>query len=147
MIIDLISIFRARREPKVAAKLAARFAHGQAIERVTAPLLIIHIAIWLGVILMIVLTIMILTLANATHGSVGLLCIIPVTIAVGGAALSIGLKRGLDRIKDIAGRIGDQGIDRAVAWREKVTAPSLADQLDIKPLNGDRTGTNGESHH
>ncbi|MEM9600302.1 MAG: hypothetical protein AAF926_04710 [Pseudomonadota bacterium] len=116
MIIDLIQIYRARRDPAKAAKLAGRFAQSQAIDRLTAPLLIVHLLLWFVVILMGVLTAGLVLMAVKLHGAIALLSLLTLIMAFAAVMISLGLKSGLDRVKDYAGTLGDRGVDHAVSY-------------------------------
>lgn len=116
MLIDLIQIYRARRDPAKAAKLAGRFAQSQAIDRLTAPLLIVHLLLWLIAILMGALTAGLLFVSVKVHGAIAILSPLTLIVAIAAIMISLGLKSGLDRVKDYAGTLGDRSVDRAVSY-------------------------------
>lgn len=114
MILDLVAIFRARRDPRLAVKLAARFAQGQAIERITAPLFIAHILLWILISTCVLIIVGLFAAASALHWSVGIAAVIP--MLVGGCALIVerGLRTGMDRVRNTADRLTDRGVNRLI---------------------------------
>ncbi|GLQ19283.1 hypothetical protein ACFFUB_12755 [Algimonas porphyrae] len=137
MLIELIQIFRARRDPQRAARLAGRLAQNQAIDRLTAPLLLVHILLWGLIIIAIGVAAALLYLAAHSHWSVGLATVLPITIAGLSGALSFGLKAGLDRVRDHAGRIGDLGVEKTAQFgrtvRGRLSRPNAAPAEPNKP--------------
>ncbi len=114
MILDLVAIFRARRDPRLAARLAARFAQDQAIERVTAPLFIARIVLWAVIGLCALFIITLAVSALNLHWTLALPALIP--LAIGGVAIVLerGLRRGIARVRNIADQLTDRGMDRLI---------------------------------
>lgn len=112
MILDFIQIFRARRDKALASKLAVRFAHGQLLERATAPLLIVHIGLWAASIIAGVIALLLIVASETLHGAIGFAAIIPLALCILPAWVSLRLKAGLDRIRAIAAGYSDAQLDR-----------------------------------
>lgn len=114
MILDLVAIFRARRDPRLAARLAARFAQDQAIERVTAPLFIAHIALWAVIGLCALFIIAFAVAALSLHWTLALPGLIPFAIGAIAIILERGLRRGMARVRNMASQLTDRGMDRLI---------------------------------
>jgi len=129
MILDLVAIFRARRDPRLAARLAARFAQDQAIERVTAPLFIAHILLW-GVIGLCALFIIGLAVAGLTlHWTLAIPGLIPIVIGGVAIVLELGLRRGMARVRNMASQLTDRGMDRLIPTPKASDAPTSVPPL------------------
>jgi hypothetical protein len=129
MILDLVAIFRARRDPRLAARLAARFAQDQAIERVTAPLFIAHIVLWAIIGLCALFILGLAVAALSLHWTLALPALIP--FAIGGVAIVLerGLRRGMARVRNIAGQLTDRGMDRLIQNPKTGEAPTSSPPL------------------
>ena len=114
MIGDLIGIYRARRDPKTAARLAAKFAQGQVVERVTAPLMLPLVLLWVAIALCAVLVALSLWGSASLHGSLGLFGIIPAAIGYVAFRIQAGLRAGLDRVQALADRYAERGLDHVL---------------------------------
>ncbi|GHA91550.1 hypothetical protein GCM10009069_13410 [Algimonas arctica] len=112
MILELFQIFRARRDTTLASKLALRFAQGQLLERATAPLLIVHLCLWLVAIIMGAIATVLIMTAIKVHGAIIIVAVIPLTAGLISIWISLRLKMGLDRIRTIADGYSDSQIDR-----------------------------------
>lgn len=122
MILDLYQIFRARKDPPLATKLAVRLAQGQLIERMTAPVLLIHILLWMIAGIGIFLSLVLLWAALTWHGVAWVLFPLPTAPAIGAIYISLGLKRGLDHIKTLANSYSDKGVERVMAHADRAHA-------------------------
>lgn len=114
MILDLFAIFRARRDPRLAARLGARFAQDQAIERVTAPLFLVHIVLWGVIVICGIIIIGLAVAALSLHWKFALPGLIPVAICGVAIVLERGLRRGMARVRNIASQLTDRGMDRLI---------------------------------
>lgn len=112
MILDVVQIIRARRDKSLASKLALRFAHGQLLERATAPLLIVHLCLWTIAIIMAAIAATLIASAIKFHGAIMIVAFIPLAFCMLSAWLSLRLKVGLDHIRTIADGYSDSQIDR-----------------------------------
>ena len=121
MIIDLYQIFRARRNPRVAATLAAKLARGQLLDRLSAPFFIIHVTICAIIIASGLLSLVFFLGAARIHETVGLLAWLFAGVAF--AALYIGwaFKRGIDIVRRYAEDITDRQFQRAAHRLKPVT--------------------------
>jgi hypothetical protein len=111
MIFDLIQIYRARRDRALTSKLAARFAHGQLLDRATAPLLLVHLCLWAAVIIMSFIFALILAAAIKTHWTIGVIGTAPLAIGFACGWVSVRLKKSLDQIRAMAAQYSDTRID------------------------------------
>lgn len=112
MILDIIQIIRARRDKSLASKLGLRFAQGQLLDRAAAPLLIVHLCLWVGVIIMGAIAAGLFAAAIEFHEAITIVALIPLAISLASAWVSIRLKTGLDRIRTLADGYSDSQIDR-----------------------------------
>lgn len=112
MIIDLIAIYRARKNRPLAARLAAKFAQGQALDRLTAPLFLVHLVLWLIIGIGSLLFLATLWLAVTWHGSALLPGLLPGGLAFLAFRIDFGLRKGMDRIKAAADSLTDRGMDK-----------------------------------
>ena len=122
MIGDLIGIYRARRDPRTAAKLAARFAQGQLFDRLTAPLLVPLVLLWVVIVVGGILAALAIWGSIALHGAVGFLGVIPAAIAYAAFRIQAGLRGGLEAVKALAEGYADRGLDRIIPDAEPPTA-------------------------
>jgi hypothetical protein len=115
MILDIIQIFRARRDKALASKLAVRLAHGQLLDRATAPLLLIHIGLWTVSIMAGVIAFVLFIASETLHSALGFVAMIPLLFCLVPAWISLRLKAGLDRVRDIAASYSDAQLERLFA--------------------------------
>jgi hypothetical protein len=112
MILDLFQIYRARRDKSLASKLALRFAQGQLLERATAPLLIVHLCLWILAIVMGAIAVALFITATQVHGAIMIIATIPLILCVVPVWVSLRLKAGLDYIRGLAESYSDSHVDR-----------------------------------
>lgn len=141
MILDLIHIFRARRDKSLASKLALRFAQGQLLDRAAAPLLIVHLCLWGVAIIVSVISVLVIAAAIKTHWSVGIVGIVPLTIGVSCVWISIRLKKSLDHIRDLAADYSDSHIDRFL--NKKQTSLDTASDESLNASPSSNSNSNG----
>lgn len=115
MIFDLFAIYRARKHPKLAAKLAARFAQNQTIERVTAPVFIAHLALWVVMALCACFTMGLIWLGVELHWTAALPGLIPLAVGILAFRINAGLQKGMERIRMMAESFTDRRIDRLLS--------------------------------
>ena len=115
MIGDVIGIYRARRDPKLAARLAARFAQGQLLDRISAPLLVPLVLLWSVVILCALLVALSVWGFMSLHGAVAWLGLLPAGIGYLAFRVQAGLRAGLRIVQDLAESYTERGMDRVLA--------------------------------
>lgn len=111
MIADLFGIYRARHDRAAATKLAAKFAQGQVLDRVTAPLLLPLILLWVAIVVCALLVALSIWGYAALHGSVLMLGVIPAAIGYLAFRIQAGLRMGMSRVQTIAETYTDKGLD------------------------------------
>jgi hypothetical protein len=135
MILDIIQIFRARRNTALASKLAVRLAQGQLLDRATTPLLLIHIGLWTVSIVAGVLAFVLLIASETIHSTLGFVAMIPLLFCLVPAWISLRLKAGLDRVRDIAASYSDAQLERLFPQNSPHTPlPALKSQGEMTPL-------------
>jgi hypothetical protein len=130
MIGDLYAIYEARRDPALAARLAARLARNQALDRAFAPLFIVHMLAWVAISLCALLLAAGLMGALFGHWAWMIPALIP-----GGLGFLIwkvrdGLVRGEKRIRSIAEQISEQGMDRVSPLSAAAHTPETPETPD-----------------
>lgn len=134
MILDLVQIFRARKDRALASKLAVKFAQGQMLDRAAAPLLPVHVILWALSIVSGSLCLLLLYAAWQWHWTFILLATIPAFISVIAVKVSLRLMAGLDRIRTYAEGYSDQTIDTFFSETSvqdddtQVTSPASAEE-------------------
>jgi len=146
MILDLIQIYRARRDKALASKLALRFSQGQILDRATAPLLLVHLCLWGVTFIMFVIVMLITLTALKTHWAVGIIGLAPFMIGVSCGWVSVRLKNSLDQIRSIAANYTDSQIDKFLSQHHADPAPGLhvctnetAERLSAENLSSKQT--------
>lgn len=129
MIGDIIEIFKARKDPALAAKLGARFASGVAIERLSWPLMIAKF--WMGVAILVCVILTGLLAYSAYQFGWGFLMplLLPAGAAYGFIRIWRGLNKGIERVKTAAQGFTDKGIDRLAV--RQVDSVLVSDNTDV----------------
>lgn len=96
MIENTIALYRARKDPALAARIASEIAVDGAIERVSWPLIIVKFWMSVGLIILTLLTAMFLWIGTVTHWTLA----IPIFLFGGLTYLIVKVWRGLNRGKD-----------------------------------------------
>ena len=123
MILDLVQIFRARRDPARAARLAAGLVRGQAVERAFAPLLLARLAL-LGVTVVCgIAAALLIWGAAASHWTVALPAILPAVIGFAAVTVHRGLRRGQERVEALAAQMADRGVDAVMSRLDTAHEP------------------------
>lgn len=126
MILDLIAIFRARKHPRQATKLAARFAQGQAIDRLATPIILAQLVLWAIAVLMAIIVVLAVFGGATVHGSILFIALLPALIGCLAAYIAMGIGKGLEMIKERIAALSDRGVDRLASRRTGIdaTAPN-----------------------
>ena len=111
MLLDAVRIYKARRDPALAAKLAAELARDQALDRALAPLQVAKLLLAAGLAACALLIAGALWLAVAAHGSLALLAVIPALAGLVLFALLRGLQRGQRLVERQAAALVGRGMD------------------------------------
>lgn len=119
MLTDLIAIFKARRDPALAARLAAKLAQGQLLDRLSAPLFMVHLIAWAVVLTSLLLAGLFLAAAAQFHWSAGIPAVLPLAAGSLAVFVHVGLRRGLARVRAMAENLTDQGLDRILPARNE----------------------------
>ena len=125
----MIAIFRARRDPALATRLAARLARGQLLDRLSAPLLVPQLLLGAVAIVCALLVIAALIGAVTLHWSAAIPAIIPLAVGVLAVVVLRGLRAGLARVRDAAERLTETGMDRVLPVPPDADQPTPAPDL------------------
>lgn len=135
MIFDLIQIIRARRDKSLVSKLAMRFAQGQLLDRATAPLLLVHLCLWATVFITGAIAMALIIAAIKIHGAIGIIAVIPLTLCIIAAWVSLRLKANLDHIRTIAETYSDSQIDRLLSKTAPHDPVRIARASSVAPMD------------
>ena len=131
MIGDLRDIHKARHDTALALRLGARLAREQALDRLSAPMFVVHLVLWAVMGLCAVLVAAAAFGTVALHWTVALPALLPAGIGYLAWRLNRGLGAGEDLVRRAAEDLSEAGMDRLEAL-----APSPAG----KTMTGERSG-------
>ncbi len=129
MISDLLAIYKARRDPALATRLAAKLVQTQAMDRALAPLFIVHVLSWIAIGLCGILSIAGIGGAIFGHWSIIIPTLIPIGLGIGFWKLRTGLSAGEARIRALADAMTSQSLDRVVPLASQDPAQDLPSDL------------------
>ena len=112
---DLRDIYKARRDPALALRLGARLAREQALERLAAPLFVVHFGLWAVMVVCALLSALALFGAASLHWTVALPALLPAGIGYLAWRLNRGLGAGEDLVRRAAEDLSEAGMDRLEA--------------------------------
>ncbi|WP_409432106.1 hypothetical protein ACJ3XI_07745 [Litorimonas sp. RW-G-Af-16] len=122
MILDLINIFKARRDPVLAAKLGGQFATEQALDKFSWPLIIVKFWLGLAGLICAALIIMFIYAAYKLGWAAALPAFIPAAVIYLIVKIWRGINTGLERVKAVAQSYTNRSVDTVSAKLHQIRA-------------------------